>query len=88
MNSKNKIIADYKKKVNLVKKYNEYYFKYDNPKISDAEYDNLRKDIITLEKNLIFSKSWVFLKIALDFHPQINLKDQTSKSYAFFIKRI
>ena len=74
MNSKNKIIADYKKKVNLVKKYNEYYFKYDNPKISDAEYDNLRKDIITLEKKFNFLKELGLFENSVGFSPSNKFK--------------
>ena len=74
MNSKNKIITDYKKKVNLVKKYNEYYFKYDNPKISDAEYDNLKKDIISLEKKFNFLKELGLFENSVGFSPSNKFK--------------
>ncbi len=42
MGNKNKIIDDFKKKVNLIKKHNEYYFKYDSQKISDSDYDKIK----------------------------------------------
>ena len=54
MTLKSKIIDNYKKKVDLLKKHNKLYFDQDNPKISDAEYDNLKSEIIKLEKNTIY----------------------------------
>ena len=39
MNEKQKILNDYKKKINLLKKHNKLYFSSDNPIISDSEYD-------------------------------------------------
>ena len=50
MSEKLKIINNYKKKINLLKKHNKLYFDKDNPKISDSEYDNLKKEILHLEK--------------------------------------
>ena len=50
MSEKLKIINNYKKKINLLKKHNKLYFDKDNPKISDSEYDNLKKEILRLEK--------------------------------------
>jgi len=56
MTLKSKIIDNYKKKVDLLKKHNKLYFDQDNPKISDAEYDNLKNEIKKLEKNNAFLK--------------------------------
>ena len=50
MNSKLEIIKRYKRKINLLKKHNKLYFNNDNPIISDSEYDDLKKEIIELEK--------------------------------------
>ena len=54
MNDKTKTIAKYKKKIDLLKKHNKFYFSDDKPKITDAEYDALKKEIHTLEKDNFF----------------------------------
>ena len=54
MNSKSEIINKFKKKVKLIKFHNNQYFNLDNPKISDSEYDKLKKDLISLEKKNSF----------------------------------
>ena len=41
---------NYTKKTSELKKHNEYYFLKSSPKISDAEYDKLKSEIIDLEK--------------------------------------
>jgi len=56
MNERVKIINNYKKKIDLLKKNNKLYFNDDNPSISDSEYDNLKKEILDLEKNNTFLK--------------------------------
>ncbi len=50
MSLKKKIIKEYKKKINSLKKHNKLYFTNDNPEISDAQFDDLKKEIIELEK--------------------------------------
>ena len=45
-----KIINQFKQKIKILKKHNKYYFEDDNPKISDAEYDSLKKEIIDIRK--------------------------------------
>ena len=56
MNLKSKITDIYKKKIKLLKKHNKLYFESDNPKISDAVYDILKNEIISLEKKNNFLK--------------------------------
>ena len=46
MENKNKVTNDFKKRVKEIKKHNNYYFKDDNPKISDAEYDKLKNEVL------------------------------------------
>ena len=46
----------YNKKIKSLKKHNKLYFNKDNPEISDAEYDSLKKEIVYLEKNNKFLK--------------------------------
>ena len=57
MSLKTSIIKEYEKKISLLKKHNKYYFDEDNPKISDAKYDVLKKEIIDLEGKHKFLKS-------------------------------
>ena len=68
MEDKVKIINNFKK-INSLKKYNEYYFKYDNPKISDADYDKLKKEIIQFEKKYKFLKKLNLFKNTIGFAP-------------------
>ncbi|MBD1172329.1 NAD-dependent DNA ligase LigA [Pelagibacterales bacterium SAG-MED05] len=56
MRHKLEIINLYKKKISILKKHNKLYFNNDSPIISDIEYDNLKKEIINLEKNNDFLK--------------------------------
>ncbi len=89
MVSKSKIIDIYKKKINLLKKHNKLYFENDNPKISDAEYDILKKDIIKLEeknnflRNLKLNKSLVGSPPSNKFKKIKHLKPMLSLSNAF-----
>ena len=43
MNIKKNIIAKYRKKINLVNKYNKYYYDNNNPIVDDKTFDNLKK---------------------------------------------
>ncbi len=56
MDRKFEIIDIYKKKISLLKKLNKLYFGEDNPEISDSQYDNLKKEIVDLEKKNNFLK--------------------------------
>ena len=44
----------YKEKISQLKNHNEAYFQLDNPEISDADYDDLKKKILNLEKNYVY----------------------------------
>ena len=48
---KSEILKIYKDKVKELKKHNFLYFNKDNPKISDAEYDKLKEELIKLEES-------------------------------------
>ena len=50
MNKDNNLIKKFKEKVEELKKHNILYFNQDKPIISDAEYDNLKKELIRIEK--------------------------------------
>ena len=56
MKKKDLIIKSFKKKIKELKNHNNFYYNFDNPKISDAEYDKLKTEIFELEKNNKFLK--------------------------------
>ena len=58
--SKNKddIIKDYLKKKKLLEKYNKFYYDKDSPIINDYKYDDLKKNILEIEKNNFFLKEY------------------------------
>jgi len=47
----------YLKKINEIKKHNKAYFEDDNPLISDEDYDNIKQEILNLEKKYKYLKS-------------------------------
>ena len=51
-----KIERDYLEKIKLLKRYNKKYFDENKSIISDADYDNLKKEIFILEKKYSFLK--------------------------------
>ena len=50
------LIKKFKIKVDELKRHNYFYFNDDNPRISDADYDKLKKEILNLEKKFGFLK--------------------------------
>ena len=56
MIDKSEIISAYKKKIDVIKKHNKFYFSKDDPKILDAEYDLLKKEVLDLEKKYLYLK--------------------------------
>jgi len=56
MNRKD-IESSYKKKINLLIKYNKFYYDNSKPLVTDRKYDNLKKDILFLERKYKFLKS-------------------------------
>jgi DNA ligase (NAD+) len=57
MKKDKKIINIFKKKIKDLKKHNQLYYIKDEPQISDAEYDQLKKDLQELEKNNVYLKN-------------------------------
>ncbi len=57
MKKKEELINYYKKKLNLIKKHNKLYYNEDKPEITDAKYDELKSEVLNLEKkNKFLSK--------------------------------
>ena len=55
--NKNEVEKIYKQKINLLKKYNKSYFDKNTSIVSDKDYDELKRDILLLEKKNDFLKS-------------------------------
>ena len=73
MNGK-EVEIEYLKKINLVQKYNKYYYDKDKPIVSDQIFDLLKKDIIDLEKKFKFLKSNYSPTRAVGFKPSKNFQ--------------
>ena len=56
MQDKKILLAEHKKIIDSIKEHNKNYFIYDNPKISDFEYDKIKTEAIKLEKKFPFLK--------------------------------
>ena len=95
------IEKSYLKKINILKKYNEAYFKNDKPIVSDIDYDDLKKNILDLEKKYSYLKSKNSPSVTIGYEPSSkfqkihHLKPMLSLSNAFkkddmkdFLKKI
>ena len=71
---KEEIIKEYKKKIKLVKKFNQFYFDKSSPIVSDKEYDDLKKETILLENKYNFLKSKTSLSEVVGHKPSKNFK--------------
>ena len=74
-----KIETDYKKKVELLKKYNKFYFDKSKPVVSDDEYDNLKREIILLENQHNFLKLKNSPLKSVGYKPSKNFKKANHK---------
>ena len=54
---KKKIQTEYKNKIKLINKYNKFYYENSDPLVSDAEYDLLKNEILSLELKYKFIQS-------------------------------
>ena len=70
----NSIKKSYLKKIDLIQKYNNYYYDKDKPIISDQIFDLLKKDIINLEGKYKFLKSENSPTRAVGFKPSKNFQ--------------
>ena len=65
---------DYKKKIKSLNYYNKRYYDDNTSEITDSEYDNLKKDIIDLEKKYKFLKSKDSPALIIGYKPSKNFK--------------
>ena len=78
MNKKN-IQIEYNKKIKQLIKLNEHYYAHSNPLVKDFEYDNLKKEILLLEKQYKFLKSNDSPSKLVGFKPSKNFKKALHK---------
>ncbi|WP_075505849.1 NAD-dependent DNA ligase LigA [Candidatus Pelagibacter communis] len=77
--NKVKIKNIYISKINLIKKYNQSYFDNNTSLVSDEEYDNLKKEILKLEKNYTFLNSKDSPSKSVGFKPSKNFQKSVHK---------
>ena len=63
------ITKDYLKKIKLLDQHNKFYHDKDSPIVTDAQYDNLKKKIIKLEKKNSFLKKYSPISNTIGFKP-------------------
>jgi len=72
--NKKKIQKEYKEKINLISKFNKYYYDKSEPLISDKEYDELKNEILLLEQKYTFLKSKKSPSNTIGHKPSKNFK--------------
>jgi DNA ligase (NAD+) len=72
--NKKEIENQYKKKNKLIKNYNKYYYDKSKPLISDRKYDELKKEILSLETQYIFLKQENSQLQTVGYKPSKNFK--------------
>ena len=77
--NKKEIILKYKKDIELLEKYNELYHDRNNPSVSDAEYDQLKNEILLLENKYKYLKSKYSPSKKIGFKPSKNFKKVSHK---------
>jgi DNA ligase (NAD+) len=78
MNKKD-ILVEYKKKILSLKQHNKKYYNDNSPIISDAAYDQLKVEIISLEKKYSFLKDLKSPLQTVGYKPSKNFKKVTHK---------
>src|SRR6056300_1212591 len=77
--SKKNILKEYKKKILSLEKYNKKYYVDNAPIISDAVYDKLKIEIISLEKKYNFLTDSKSPSLTVGYKPSKNFKKVTHK---------
>ena len=73
------IQKEYKKKIKSLIRYNQKYYNDNDPEISDSEYDDLKKNILELEKKYKFLKSKSSPSTTIGYKPSKNFKKVSHK---------
>jgi DNA ligase (NAD+) len=77
--NKIEIQTQYKNKIKLINKYNKFYYDKNKPKVSDEDYDELKKDILLLETKYKFLKSKKSPSKIVGYKPSKNFKKALHK---------
>ena len=72
--TKKEIENKYQEKIKLINDYNKHYYDKSNPLVSDKEYDDLKKKILSLETKHKFLNSKESPSIIVGFKPSKNFK--------------
>ena len=72
--SKKKILEEYKKKIKEYEKYNKAYYDKNNPLVSDSKFDELKENIIKLEKKYDFLENQNSPSKVVGFKPSKNFE--------------
>jgi DNA ligase (NAD+) len=72
--NKKAIKVEYNKKIKLYNEYNKYYYNNSSPKVSDKEFDELKHDILSLEKKYEFINSEKSPSKTVGYKPSKNFK--------------
>ena len=78
--NKKKIQIEYSKKINLINEFNKFYYDDNNPKVTDQKYDELKKQILELEKKYKFLKSNRSPSKVVGFKPSKNFQKIAHRS--------
>jgi len=81
---KKKIQAEYSKKIKNLHKFGKAYFDKDNPIVSDQRYDDLKLEILNLEKKYSFLRSDLSPSLKVGLKHQKKLKKKVKKFQIFF----
>ncbi len=65
---------NYLKKIKLIEKYNKLYYDKDSPVVSDQLYDELKNEVIDLEKSNSFLKKYESISNKVGFRPSSKFK--------------
>ena len=71
---KKNIKSAYLKQIELLNNHNKSYYEYSRPLISDTEYDNLKNEVLDLEKKNLFLKSKDSPSLVVGFKPSKNFQ--------------
>ncbi len=77
--NKEKTIRIYNNKINKLNEHNRLYFQNSNPKISDAEYDKLKNEILNLEQENPYLKTSNNSNIKVGYSPSKNFEKYEHK---------
>ena len=69
----------YNHKTQLINQYNKFYYDKSRPKVSDDEYDQLKKEILLLEKKYQFLNSRNSPSETVGYRPSKNFKKMSHR---------